>query len=47
MPLPKGPTRPYLLLTLVILILGINYVVGRCLSSTVVFGYVHITGVLF
>jgi drug/metabolite transporter (DMT)-like permease len=36
-----------LLLVLVILIWGINYVVGRCLSSPVVFGYVHITGVLF
>lgn len=38
--------RPYLLLFLVILIWGVNWIVGRCLSSPVLFGYVHITGVL-
>lgn len=37
---------PYLLLFLVILIWGINWIVGRCLSSPVLFGYVHISGVL-
>jgi drug/metabolite transporter (DMT)-like permease len=47
MPLPRAPTRPHLLLTLVILIFGVNYVVGRCLSSALVFGYVHIIGGLF
>ncbi len=39
--------HPYLILSLVIIVWGLNYIVGRCLSSTVVFGYVHITGVLF
>jgi len=38
--------HPYLLLFLVIIIWGINHVVARCLSSPVLFGYVHITGVL-
>jgi drug/metabolite transporter (DMT)-like permease len=38
--------HPYLLLFLVILIWGINWIVGRCLSSPVLFGYVHISGVL-
>jgi drug/metabolite transporter (DMT)-like permease len=38
--------HPYLLLFLVILIWGINFIVGRCLSSPVLFGYVHISGVL-
>ena len=39
-------SRPYLLLFIVILIWGVNWIVGRCLSSPVLFGYVHITGVL-
>jgi len=39
--------HPYLILSLVIFIWGLNFIVGRCLLSTVVFGYVHITGVLF
>jgi drug/metabolite transporter (DMT)-like permease len=38
--------HPYLLLSLVILIWGINHIVARCMSSPVLFGYVHITGVL-
>jgi len=38
--------HPYLFLFLAILIWGINWIVGRCLSSPVLFGYVHITGVL-
>ena len=38
--------HPYLLLLLVIIIWGINHVVARCLSSPVLFGYIHITGVL-
>ena len=43
----SGSGHPYFILSLVILVWGLNYIVGRCLSSTVVFGYVHITGVLF
>ena len=38
--------HPYFLLFLVILIWGVNWIVGRCLSSPVLFGYVHISGVL-
>ena len=37
---------PYLILFFVILIWGINWIVGRCLSSPALFGYVHISGVL-
>jgi len=40
-------SHPYLVLSLVIFIWGLNFIVGRCLLSTVVFGYLHITGVLF
>ena len=43
---PSETGHPYLLLFLVILIWGINWIVGRCLSSPVLFGYVHISGVL-
>lgn len=39
-------SRSYLLLSLVILIWGINHIVARCMSSPVLFGYIHITGVL-
>jgi len=38
--------NPTILLALVIVIWGLNYVAGRCLSSPVLFGYIHITGVL-
>jgi len=40
-------SHPYLVLSLVIFIWGLNFIVGRCLLSPVVFGYLHITGVLF
>lgn len=40
-------SHPYLILSLVIFIWGLNFIVGRCLLSPVVFGYLHITGVLF
>lgn len=38
---------PYILLFLVIIFWGLNFIIGRCLLSEAVFGYVHITGVLF
>lgn len=40
-------SHPYLVLSLVIFIWGLNFIIGRYLLSTVFFGYVHITGVLF
>ncbi len=46
-PSPGSPVRAYLGISVTLLLWGLNYWIGRCLASPVLFGTVHMPGIVY